>query len=432
MAIPTYPLKIKQIIKEATDSVSFIFEVPTEHKALFYYRPAQFLTFEFVLQGQHFLRSYSISSCPLLQEPLKTTVKRVKGGVISNYMIDHLKVGDTLASRKPAGRFFKAPADLKPKCYFLFAGGSGITPLFSILKTALLSDPANKVTLFYANRDKPSVIYLKELNDWLSRYPKPFHIISILSQPRDGEDTKFPSSLSKVIPSQAKGLTRYIKGRLQKSHLEEYFSSMTPLDLQTKNHLYYLCGPAGFMDTVQSFLLEKQVEKKQIRKESFLPVAPVSRGLQRRNPPRGRILNEAPVSDRDAQPSLEAPPLSPLTKWGLSGDSAGELCIKGQEGESKRATPEMIKALINEEKISIHSEINTPILEQLLSAGHSPPFSCLSGSCMSCLAVLKKGQIIQEERGILEDENIKNHEILTCQAKPVSRIVEVDYDNVST
>ncbi|MDE0119388.1 MAG: ferredoxin--NADP reductase [Bdellovibrionales bacterium] len=418
-ALRFYPIKVKQKIQETKDSVSFVFEVSKEHKELFYYTPAQFLTFEFQIKEENFLRSYSLSSCPLLNEDLKTTVKRVKDGIVSNYMIDFVKVGDTLLSRKPAGRFFKPPTDLKPKHYFLFAGGSGITPLFSIIKTVLLSDSQNKVSLFYANRDSSSIIYYEELQDLLFRYKERFNIIHILSQ-----STKVGYD---------------IYGRLKKEHLEKYFSNK---EITNPSYLYYLCGPLNFMQMVQDFLIHKQVKRKNIRKESFFSASSQIAGASRTD----RIikpLEEGPLENKthsryeeEPERELAKPPskdkdLSRQEK-GFTDDSLTqpEVLLSGKQGESEKADPKVIKACINEEVIEISAQMDIPILEQLLSAGYSPPFSCLSGSCMSCLAVLNKGRIRQEERGILEDENLKNHEILTCQAKPESLLVEVDYDNV--
>ena len=386
MAIMNYPIKIKNKIQETKDSVSFIFEVPDEHKSVFHYTPAQFLTFHFQIKGKKFIRSYSLSSCPLLNEELKTTVKRVKGGTVSNHMIDHLQEGDILLSRKPAGRFFKPPKDLRPKHYFLFAGGSGITPLFSIIKTVLTSDSKNKITLFYANRDEPSIIYHKELKKWEDQH-KGFNIIHILSK----EKTPWCD----------------IHGRLEIKHLEKYFSNIS---INDSNHLYYLCGPIGFMQTIQDFLIQNKVKKTHLYKESFFSSTQ-------------KTFLSSKIKDQN-NISPTAPPES-LYQTG----SQPEILLKGKEGGNEKALPETIRAFINKEKIEIPAQPDIPILEQLLSTGHSPPFSCLSGSCMSCLAVLKKGRIIQEERGILEDENLKNYEILTCQAKPESRLVEVDYDN---
>ena len=146
----TYPLIVKKKIRETGDSVSLILAAPSEYKKLFIYQPAQFLTMYFPIHKQTYRRSYSIASSPLTDTEIKTTIKRVKKGVVSNYIVDHLKEGVKLLSRRPAGKFFKPSPDLKPRHYYLFAGGSGITPIFSILKTVLSSDPKNKVTLFYA------------------------------------------------------------------------------------------------------------------------------------------------------------------------------------------------------------------------------------------------------------------------------------------
>ena len=390
-----YPLKIKKKIQETKDSVSFIFEVPKEHQTTFHYTPAQFLTFEFHINEKKILRSYSLSSCPLLNEELKTTVKRVKGGLISNYMADLLKEGDTVLSRKPAGRFFKPPKDLKSKKYFLFAGGSGITPLFSIMKTVLLSDPKNKINLFYANRDESSIIYYKELQSWFEKYKKQLNIINILSQPKTNEYD--------------------ISGRLKTKHLDKYFLN---IPLTQPDHLYYLCGPVGFMDTIEHFLKEKQVHQQNISKESFLSSS------QKKQTSKETTLDQVTTHKKNTNQN------SCQTTMNSQIPSQPEVSLIGKEGEGQKAPPKIIKALINKEEITISAQPDIPILEQLLSSGYSPPFSCLSGSCMSCLATLKKGKITQEERGVLEDENLLNYEILTCQAKPESHLVEVDYDNL--
>ncbi len=406
-ALQTYPLKIKKKISETANSSSFVLETTNkEHKPMFYYTPAQFLTFEFQIGGEQYLRSYSLSSCPLLNEDMKTTVKKVKGGVVSNYMTDHLKEGDIVLSRKPAGRFFKAPPDLKPKHYFLFAGGSGITPLFSIIKTVLLSDPKNKVTLLYANRDESSIIYHKELKDLKGGYKGRFTVLHVLSRP---EQTWCD-----------------ISGRLNKEHLQKYF-----LKLSHPDRLYYLCGPLAFMEMIESFLTQNKVHHAQIRKESFLSAAQKKQISTRREAGSYTGATKAPEDEPTNQARKAEPVAEKQLKEGknLSKDPAKSLVLTGKQGEGQKEKPELIKAFLNEESFEISAQPDIPILEQLLSAGHSPPFSCLSGSCMSCLAVLNKGRILQEEKGILEEDNIKNHEILTCQAKPVSRIVEVDYDS---
>ena len=407
-ALRTYPLTIKQKIKETKDSVSFVFSAPEEHKNIFHYTPAQFLTFELKIKDETVLRSYSLSSCPLLNEELKTTVKRVTGGLVSNYMIDNLKEGDTLLSRPPAGRFFRPPQNLKPKHYFLFAGGSGITPLFSIIKTILLSDAQNCVHLLYANRDEDSIIYQNELKQWGLRYDTRFFITHILSRPK--KDLQI--DLQKTPQKTPQKTMCNIKGRLQTQHLEKYFADIS---LSQPDHLYYLCGPLGFMQTVRDFLTQKQVPKTQIRKESFFSAVATKRSVVPAEPAKTLATKEPATA-----PSIDE-----------TDPSRPEVILMGKQGEGELpSAPKTLRAVLNRETLEVSAEADIPILEQLLSAGHAPPFSCMSGSCMSCLAVLKRGRITQAERGILEDENLQNHEILTCQAIPRSSLVEVDYDSL--
>ena len=380
MPPPVYSLTILKKIKETLNSVSFVLSPEAEHKSLFIYTPAQFLTFYFNINGRSYRRSYSISSCPLLNEELKTTVKLVKGGVVSRYMIHSLKEGDVLQARKPAGRFFKPPKDLKPRVYYFFAGGSGITPIFSIIKTVLLSDPHNKAILFYANTDEQSIIYKKELEAWQMRFSN-FRIVHILSQ--------------------AKENWCFIKGRLTKEHLTQYMALSEP-----EKCLFYLCGPVGFMNMVEGFLTEKSILKSQIYKESFVSaIAGAAAGAG---------------AGQKAQPAARLS--SPCEQTG------GEIVVQAPGGEAGEAEPKNIRALINGALVDIPAQKEQSILEQLLAAGHSPPFSCMAGACMSCLAVLKKGRIRQLDRGILEDSQIKRSEILTCQARSESAVVEVDYD----
>ena len=176
-----HPLKIIKKVREAKDCFSFYFSVPEEHKDLFQYRPAQFLTFKFEIEGKPFVRSYSLSSSPFLNEPPRTTVKRVPGGVVSGYMIDHIQEGDTILSQKPLGEFYTPPKSLKPGRYVLFSAGIGITPLFSIIKTVLDSSDLDTVTLIYSSRNPESVIYKEELREWEEKHRERFRVRHIFS-----------------------------------------------------------------------------------------------------------------------------------------------------------------------------------------------------------------------------------------------------------
>src|SRR5207302_2864540 len=141
------------------DARSFVLEVPAELKTAFAYRAGQFVTHRVSIDGQHLLRCYSMSSSPDVDDEFQVTVKRVPGGAVSNWMIDELHAGDVLDTTCPGGVFCLG-ADVSD--IVAFAGGSGITPVFSIVKTALATT-SRRVHLLYANRDADSVIFADDL-----------------------------------------------------------------------------------------------------------------------------------------------------------------------------------------------------------------------------------------------------------------------------
>src|SRR5271169_1580452 len=130
-----YSLRVREVIDETADAKSIVFEIPPEHADAFRYRPGQFLTLRIPHEGRHLLRCYSLASSPLAGEPPRVTVKRVAQGRVSNWLCDNLNAGDCVEVKPPAGHF--TPKSLDGD-FLLFAGGSGITPVFSIIHSALL------------------------------------------------------------------------------------------------------------------------------------------------------------------------------------------------------------------------------------------------------------------------------------------------------
>ncbi|MGI8336270.1 2Fe-2S iron-sulfur cluster-binding protein [Actinomadura scrupuli] len=161
-----YSLRVAEVVGETADASSFILSVPDGLSEKYAYRAGQFLTFRVELDGVAHLRSYSMSSSPLVDERMRVTVKRVAGGVVSNWMNDALAPGDELVATVPSGTFV---ADGGAGDIVAFAAGSGITPVLSIIKTALAGS-ARRVRLLYANRDRDSVIFGTELADLKERY----------------------------------------------------------------------------------------------------------------------------------------------------------------------------------------------------------------------------------------------------------------------
>jgi ferredoxin-NADP reductase/ferredoxin len=150
-----HPLTVVDVIDETADTRSFVLDVPPALAPSFPYVAGQFCTFRATIGGEDVARCYSMSSSPAMGDPFVVTVKRVPGGKMSNWMNDTLAPGATIDVMPPAGRFVLRPADTP---IVAFAGGSGITPVVSIIKTALLTT-AREIALVYANRGPASVIF---------------------------------------------------------------------------------------------------------------------------------------------------------------------------------------------------------------------------------------------------------------------------------
>ncbi|MDX1464275.1 MAG: ferredoxin--NADP reductase [Halomonas sp.] len=166
-------LRVSRVIDETRDARSLIFEVPASLEAAFRYRPGQFLTLRLPVGGRTLLRCYSMSSAPGLDDAPRVTVKRVVDGRASNWICDRVRAGDTLEVMAPAGLFVPDSLD---DDLLLCAGGSGITPVLSILRS-VLHQGRGRVRLIYANRDERSVIFARELDALLRAFPERLQVI---------------------------------------------------------------------------------------------------------------------------------------------------------------------------------------------------------------------------------------------------------------
>jgi len=154
-----HPLAVIEVIDETADTRSFVLDVPSALDQTFAYTAGQFCTFRATIDGETVVRCYSMSSSPDVGEPLTTTVKRVAGGWMSNWMNDHVGVGDQLEVMRPSGLFVLRETAVP---IVAFAGGSGITPVISIVKSALATTE-RQIVVVYANRDADAVIFADEL-----------------------------------------------------------------------------------------------------------------------------------------------------------------------------------------------------------------------------------------------------------------------------
>ena len=183
MSIHFYPLRIKKISRETDQCVSVEFEIPESLTNAFQFKQGQSLTMRTTLAGEEIRRTYSLCSSPL-DKRWKVAIKKVEGGLFSSFANENLKEGDELDVMEPVGKFYTELNPINKKNYLAFAAGSGITPVISIIKTVLRTEPQSNFTLVYGNRSRSSIIFFEELEGLKNTFIDRFSFINILSRER--------------------------------------------------------------------------------------------------------------------------------------------------------------------------------------------------------------------------------------------------------
>jgi ring-1,2-phenylacetyl-CoA epoxidase subunit PaaE len=246
-----HKLTVSEIKSETPDCVSVTFEVPANLVQDYQYVQGQHLTLKLLVNGKEVRRSYSLCSSPLSKEPMRVAVKRVKGGMGSNFINDNFKKGYELEVMTPMGNFHTELKSTNKKHYVLFAGGSGITPMMSIIKTTLVAEPQSKLTLFYGNFDEPSTIFKKELDEIVALNSGRVALHYIFEKPAT---PGFPADLIGMMTKEK--VKELISKYLERNPVIEYF----------------ICGPGPMMDNVKEVLESNNVNKNFIHIEYFTSV----------------------------------------------------------------------------------------------------------------------------------------------------------------
>jgi 3-ketosteroid 9alpha-monooxygenase subunit B len=327
------PLQVKHVVRETPDAVSLVLGVPSCDADRFRYRAGQFLTVRVQLNGEEYRRCYSMSSSPA-EADLRITVKRDRDGVVSNWLNDTAVAGTRLDAAPPEGRFVLADTDRELVAY---AGGSGITPVFSLIHSALVATP-RRARLFYANRDRASVI--------------------------------FDEALTKLVAGHDDRL-------VLRHHLDEQRGVVSAADIaafsaEAGDADYYICGPGPFMDTVEAAVLAAGVPRERVHLERF-SVAPM------------------PVPDADV-----------VTE---------EVTIK-----------------VGRQTVTVPYRAGNTLLQTARMAGLRAPSSCETGSCGTCMAQVTKGSARMINNDALDDDEVADGWVVTCQSLPTSRTVSVVYE----
>ncbi|MFT5263335.1 MAG: ring-1,2-phenylacetyl-CoA epoxidase subunit PaaE [Polaribacter sp.] len=240
-----HSLQVKDIRRETADAVSIAFDVPETLKADYAFKQGQYLTIKKEINGEELRRNYSVCVSPLSGE-LRVAIKQVPDGRFSTFANQILKVGDTLDIMTPMGRFFTEVKKGQQKNYIGFAGGSGVTPVMSILKTVLEVEEESTFTLFYANRGFDSIIFNEDIEAMKNKYMDRFIVHHIFSEEQiEGEL-----------------FNGYITAERTQQYAR-YFFDVNEVDE------YFICGPEPMMLAIQEGLQKMEVDNKKIHLELF-------------------------------------------------------------------------------------------------------------------------------------------------------------------
>lgn len=243
----TYTLKVVELRKETKDALTVCFKQPGLKKIK--YLPGQYLTLIFRINGRRYIRPYSLSSSPSVDPNLEITIKRVPGGIVSNHIIDLLKVDDIVEMMHPMGDFTFEPNRYHiDQHVVLWAAGSGITPVISIAKDILHKRTGHKVTMVYGNRYVDDVIFNDKIKDLIKSFPEHLNVWNFYT--RLVVDNSDPD---------------HIQGRIDPGKVLEVLRSITDL----KNSVHYICGPLGLKESVKRALQAIGINEDHVFTEDF-------------------------------------------------------------------------------------------------------------------------------------------------------------------
>ena len=384
-----HPLKVRAIEADTAEAVIVSFDVPQDLRATFGFTQGQYLTLRTSIDGQDLRRSYSI--CAGVDDgELRVGVRKVRGGVFSNWINAHLKPGDAVQVMAPQGRFFVPLDPAAHRHHVGIAGGSGITPILSIMKTVLAREPHSRFTLVYGNRSLQSTMFKEELEDLKNRYLTRLVLHHVFSDEPSGNDD--PHGAAHLPPEGAASLLGAARrqdaplnmGLMNRDKLGDFLAQVVPA--AGIAHAY-ICGPFQMNDEAEAALLAAGVPEDRVHIERF---------------------GVAPQAGAGAPQGTDA------------------VVHESKPGDAEQARIVIIRDGLRRE-IEFRKQMPS-ILDAAAAAGMEVPFSCTSGVCGTCRAKLVEGEVRMERNFALDKAEVAAGFVLCCQAHPLTERVVLSFD----
>ena len=365
MSVIFHPLRVREVMPDTAEAVVVAFDVPEPLREVFSFTQGQYLTLRTDIDGADLRRSYSI--CAGVDDgELRVGVRKVQGGVVSNWINAHLKPGDVISVMAPQGRFF-VPIEPRARRHHLgIAGGSGVTPILSTMKTVLSREPLSQFTLIYGNRLLKSTMFKEEIEDLKNRYLTRVVLHHVFSD----EHTDAPLN----------------HGVMNREKIGEFLASVVPA--ASIDHAF-VCGPYQMNDEAEAALIAAGVAEERIHIERFGVPVPA-------------LANDAGQG------------------------SVGAVIHEAKAGDAETARIVIVRDGLRRE-IAFHKD-QPSILDAASAAGLEVPFSCTSGVCGTCRAKLLEGEVRMERNFALDKAEVAAGFVLACQAHPLTERVVLSFD----
>jgi ring-1,2-phenylacetyl-CoA epoxidase subunit PaaE len=350
-------IKVLDIYKETSDTSVVTFDIPEELKEAFIFSQGQHLTLKAIINDEDVRRSYSLCSSPFDQQ-WKVAVKQIPGGKFSTYINQEVEVGDIMQVMAPSGKFGVPVQPNSAKNYLFFAAGSGITPVLSMLKAHLQTEPNATCKLFYVNKTAKSIIFKEALEQLRNAFFGRLEIYYFLTKER--RDIEL------------------FNGRFDDDKMEVITRNF--IDIPDTNDVF-LCGPEKMVNYVSEYLITKGLPRELVHFELFVT---------------GLSEEDIKRAERLAKQKVEGVEVTIV-------DGGKEFLFT------------MTKDYDN-------------ILDAALSAGADLPFACKGGVCSTCKCRVIEGSVEMKINYALDEKEVSQNLVLSCQAVPTAGEVVVDFD----